>query len=707
MTDPRYVHLHVHSEYSVLDGACRIPQLVERAGELGMAAVGLTDHGSMAGAIELYKAAGKAGLKPLIGCEIYLVDDRRARVHAPTRDYSHLTLLAETTAGYHNLIKLCTLGYLEGYYYKPRVDYELLETYREGIIALTGCLAGRTCQALLAGDEARARAEVDRLVSVFGRDQVYVELQDAHLDEHRQVNPGLLRLAADAGLPAVGTGDVHYLRAEDAGPHEALLCIQTQDELSNPKRFRFSTQEFYLKSPAEMASLMEPWGGAALLERTVEIADRCNVELELGSIRLPRYDEAGDDSFGMLSRLVDEGLVERYGVIDETIRRRADFELQTIREMGFPDYFLIVWDFIHFARVNSISVGPGRGSAAGSIVAYALRITDLDPMRYDLLFERFLNPGRKSMPDIDIDFSVHGREQVMRYVTDKYGRDRVAQIITFGRMAAKASVRDAGRVMGMPFGTVDRIAKLIPDGVKVGFADCMKPGQDLQRAYDDDEIARQVIDMARPLEGLVRSDSIHAAGVVIGDRPLMEYVPLQQKGPEAEVVTQFTMNDVEALGLLKMDFLGLRNLDVIDEAVRIIRESAGVDLGDLADLPLDDEKTYQMLARGDTLRRLPVRVERHARGAAPGAPDASSTTSSRSSRSTARARWRTSRPTRGARTAPSRSRTPTRAWSRSWAPRWGSTSTRSRRCRSPSPWRGSRRPRPTTCARPSARRSAR
>ena len=598
---PRYAHLHVHSEYSVLDGACRIPQLVERAVELGMPAVGITDHGSMAGAIELYRTAGKAGIKPLLGCEIYLVDDRRARQHSTHRDWNHLTLLAETTEGYHNLIKLCTLGYLEGYYYKPRVDYALLEQYADGIIALSGCLSGRTCQALLAGDQPRAREELDRLVQIFGREDVYIELQDAGIEEHRSVNPGLLALAADSGLPVVGTGDVHYLRAEDATPHEALLCIQTNDFLSNPKRFRFSTQDFYLKTADEMSRTMAPWGGDGLLAPTLEIAERCNVVLDLDRIHLPRFDEAEGDSFGMLRRICDAGMTERYGELTPLVRDRLEFELQTIREMGFADYFLIVWDFVRFAKANGISVGPGRGSAAGSIVAYALRITDLDPLRYDLLFERFLNPGRKTMPDIDIDFSVHGRERVIAYVTEKYGRERVAQIITFSKLAAKASVRDAGRVMGLPYGAVDRIAKLVPDGVKIGFEESMKPNQELRKAYDEDELVRQVVDMARPLEGLVRADSIHAAGVVIGDRPLLEYLPLQQKGPDSELVTQYPMGDVEALGLLKMDFLGLRNLDVIDEAIRIIRESAGVDLGDLSGLPLDDQPTYDMLARGDTL----------------------------------------------------------------------------------------------------------
>ena len=331
-----------------------------------MPAVGITDHGSMAGAIELYRCAGKAGVKPLLGCEIYLVDDRRARQHSTHRDWNHLTLLAETTEGYHNLIKLCTLGYLEGYYYKPRVDYELLEQYADGIIALSGCLSGRTCQALLAGDSARAREELDRLVQIFGRDDVYIELQDAGIDEHRTVNPGLLALAAETGLPVVGTGDVHYLRAEDAEPHEALLCIQTNDLLSNPNRFRFSTQDFYLKTPDEMSRTMAPWGGDALLAPTLEIAERCNVVLDLDRIHLPRFDEAGDDSFGMLRRLCEAGMLERYGAIEQPLRDRLEFELQTIREMGFADYFLIVWDFVRFAKANGVSVGPGRGSAAGS-----------------------------------------------------------------------------------------------------------------------------------------------------------------------------------------------------------------------------------------------------------------------------------------------------------------------------------------------------
>src|SRR6185436_15284840 len=474
---------------------------------------------------------------------------------------------------------------------------------------LSGCLSGRTCQALLAGDAPRAREELDRLVQIFGREDVYIELQDAGIDEHKSVNPGLLALAAETGLPVVGTGDVHYLRAEDASPHEALLCIQTNDLLSNPNRFRFSTQDFYLKTPEEMSRTMAAWGGDGLLAPTLEIAERCNVVLDLDRIHLPRFDEAGDDSFGMLRRLCEEGMLERYGTVNQRLRDRLEFELQTINEMGFADYFLIVWDFVRFAKANGITVGPGRGSAAGSIVAYALRITDLDPLRYDLLFERFLNPERVSMPDIDIDFSVRGRERVMQYVVEKYGRESVAQIITFGKMFPRAATRDAARVLGHDYGAGDRLAKLIPDpimGRPPSFEDCLAPGEELRKAVDSDPIARQIVDVARGLEGIVRNSSIHAAAVVIADRPLTDIVPLQiadagtdENGERVfRTVTQFTMKPIEQIGLLKMDFLGLRNLDVIEDALDIVARSTG-ERPDMARLPLDDEKTYEMLQRGD------------------------------------------------------------------------------------------------------------
>jgi DNA polymerase III subunit alpha len=594
---PPYVHLHVHSEYSILDGACRIGPLVERAAEFGMPAVGLTDHGSMAGSVELWRTATKAGIKPILGCEMYVVDDHASRTQKERR--AHLTLLAETTEGYHNLVRLVSAAYLDGYWYRPRVDLAQLSEHAGGIIALSGCLSGRVCKALVDGNDALARNELDTLAGIFGRDQVYVELQDGGIDIQTQINPRLAALARDAGLPLVGTGDVHYLTAADAIPHEAMLCIQTNDTLDNPNRFKFSNHGFYLKSAHEMYDLMaQPWG-EDMLRRTVEIADRCSAEIDLATLHLPKFDVPdGKTAVAYLRELAEAGLRERYGSETPELRRRLEFELRTIEEMGFPDYFLIVWDFIRFARSDGISVGPGRGSAAGSLVAYCLHITDLDPMRYSLLFERFLNPGRKSLPDVDVDFAVAGRERVINYVAEKYGRRNVAQIITFGKMQPKAAIKDAGRVMGIPYGVVDRIAKLVPEVPKITFAECMKPGAELRRSYDSEETTRSIVDMALPLEGVVRNDSIHAAAVVIGDRPLTEYLPLQQKGADSEVVTQFPMGDVEALGLLKMDFLGLRNLDVIDRAIEVIEQSTGTRI-DIDALPLDDAKTYAMMARGD------------------------------------------------------------------------------------------------------------
>jgi DNA polymerase III subunit alpha len=584
-----FVHLHVHSEYSILDGACRIPDLAARAAEFEMPAVALTDHGSLAGAVELYREAGKHGVKPIIGCEVYVCDDRRAQ----QKGYAHLTLLAEDNTGYANLIKLASAGFLEGYYYKPRVDWDLLAERSQGLIALSGCLSGRVCKALENGNRGEAETELGRLRDIFGATNTFIEIQDAGLEVQKGINATLAEISQATGLPLVATGDVHYLRHEDARAHEALLCIQSGDSLQNPSHWRFDTDQFYFKSPAEMAHDFA--GFPEALRATAEIAERCTVTMELGRILLPKFPVPdGRDAFDYLVELCEKGLHKRYGQITSELNERLKFELKTIKEMGFADYFLIVWDFIAFAKRSGIGVGPGRGSAAGSLAAYCLEITDVDPMRYGLLFERFLNPGRKSMPDMDIDFSVHGRDQVINYVADKYGRDRVAQIITFGTMMARAAVRDAGRVLDIPYGTVDRIAKLIPEGPKVYLHDCLKPGAELRKAYDDDEIARQIVDLAKPLEGLVRQDSIHAAGVVIGDRPLTDYVPLQQKGADQELVTQFAMGDVEALGLLKVDFLGLRNLDVIDKAEALV----GVDL---AEIPLDDAKTYEMLARGDSV----------------------------------------------------------------------------------------------------------
>jgi DNA polymerase III subunit alpha len=586
---PPFVHLHVHSEYSILDGACRIPGLVEKAARLEMPAVSLTDHGSLAGAVELYREARKAGVKPIIGCEVYVADDR----HAQTKGYAHLTLLAESNEGYANLIKLSSLGYLEGYYYKPRVDWELLERHATGIVALSGCLSGRVSRALSEGRPKDARTDLDRLVQIFGRESTYVELQNAGLAEQQQVNPELIALAAETGLPLVATGDVHYLDAGDAFAHEALLCIQSGDTLKNPAHWKFDTNEFFFKTPEEMAGDFP--GLEDAMARTLEVAERCNVELELGRILLPTFPvPEGRDAFDYLVQLCEQGLAKRYGRSTPELTDRLRFELKTIKEMGFADYFLIVWDFIHFAKQNGVSVGPGRGSAAGSLAAYCLEITDVDPMRYGLLFERFLNPARKDLPDMDIDFSVAGRDRVINYVAEKYGRDRVAQIITFSTMAARAAIRDAGRVLDIPYGVVDRIAKLVPEGPGQTLEAAMKSGAELRQAVDSDPVAKEIIDLARPLEGLTRADSIHAAGVVIGAQPLIEVVPLQQKGLDQEVVTQVGMHDVVELGLLKMDFLGLRNLDVIDKAVELV---GGVEIGTL---PLDDSQTYAMLARGDS-----------------------------------------------------------------------------------------------------------
>jgi DNA polymerase-3 subunit alpha len=583
-----FVHLHVHSEYSILDGACRIPDLAKRAAELEMPAVGLTDHGSLAGAVDLFKAARKEGVKPVLGCEVYVTDDRRAQ----QKGQAHLTLLAETNEGYANLIKLSSLGYLEGYYYKPRVDWELLQTHAPGLIALSGCLSGRVCKALEESRPTDAEAELDRLEQIFGRDSVYVELQNAHLDVQERITPELVALASKRGLPTVATGDVHYLRHSDARAHEALLCIQSGDSLKNPDHWKFETDHFYFKTPEEMAADFP--GRDDALRRTLEVAGRCNVEIELDRILLPHFDTPnGRDAFEYLVELVEAGAMKRYGTITPELRERLQFELKTIKEMGFSDYFLIVADFVGFAKRNGISVGPGRGSAAGSLVAYSLDITDIDPIRYDLLFERFLNPGRKSMPDMDIDFAVEGRERVINYVREKYGRDRVAQIITFGTMAARAAVRDAGRVLDHPYGTVDRIAKLIPEGPGQMLDDCLKPGGELKTAYDSDPIAKEIVDLARPLEGLTRQDGIHAAAVVIGAGPLTELIPLQQKGADQEVVTQFDGTTIESIGLLKVDFLGLRNLDVIDKAVALV---PGLDI---TEIPLDDARTYAMLARGE------------------------------------------------------------------------------------------------------------
>ncbi len=607
---PEAVHLHVHSEYSLLDGANKIDRLAARAAELGMPALGLTDHGVMNGAVEMYKACRENDVKPILGMEAYFVDDRRTE--AVRYERNHLTLLARNDEGFRNLVKLSSASFLDGFSRgKANVDIELLERHSSGLIALTGCLQSRFCRRLVEDRPDEARAHIDELLGVLGPDNVYFEIQENGLELQDKANVGIVRVAGEVGRPLVATGDVHYLRREDYDNHSALLCVQTKSTLAQPK-LRFDTNEYYLKSPNEMAEAFSRWPEA--VQNTLEVANRCDVELALGELLLPRYPTPdGSEPTEMLRRIATEGLARRYGEpLPAEATERLEFELRVILEMGFESYFLIVWDFVRFAKQEGIAVGPGRGSAAGSIVAYSLGITDIDPLANDLLFERFLNPARKSMPDIDIDFSVRGRERVIRYVADKYGRESVAQIITFGKMAPRAATRDAARVLGLDYGTGDRVAKLIPEpimGRNPSFEDCLKPGEELKRVYDSEPEARQVVDVARGLEGIVRNHSIHAAAVVIADRPLQEIVPLQlaedrgagEAGERAyKTVTQYSMGPIEEIGLLKMDFLGLRNLDVIEDAVEIIERSRGVRL-EMDSLPRDDVKTFEMLARGDAV----------------------------------------------------------------------------------------------------------
>jgi DNA polymerase-3 subunit alpha len=608
-TQQNCAHLHVHSEYSLLDGACKIEALAKRAAEFGQPALGLTDHGVMNGAVEMYQACKKHDVKPILGCEIYLVDDHTARGPGKV-ERNHLTLLASNEVGYRNLVKLSSAGFLDGLQRgKPSVDMGLIERYSEGVIALTGCLASRFCQRLLEDRMDEARAHADDLRNVFGPENVYFEVQKNGLVPQDKCNEGIVTIAREFGGSLVGTGDVHYLRREDYDHHTALLCVQTKSTIAQPK-MTFETNEFYLRDSGEMVAAFAEWPEA--VASTLEIAERCDVELELGKQLIPSYPTPdGSDEREYLKARVEEGLRLRYGSPPPAeALQRMEMELGVIDGMGFNAYFLIVWDFVKYAKENGIAVGPGRGSAAGSIVAYCLAITDLDPLRYDLLFERFLNPERVSMPDIDIDFSVRGRERVMRYVTEKYGRESVAQIVTFGKMFPRAATRDAARVLGFDYGMGDRLAKLIPDpimGRAPSFEDCLKSGQPLRKAVDEDPQAKQIVDVAQGLEGIVRNSSIHAAAVVIADRPLTDIVPLQladagtdENGEKVfRTVTQFSMKPIETIGILKMDFLGLRNLDVIEDALDIIERSSG-QRPDMTTLPLDDQRTYEMLARGDS-----------------------------------------------------------------------------------------------------------
>src|SRR4051795_13517931 len=596
---PEAVHLHVHSEYSLLDGACKIDALAARAAEFGQPALGLTDHGVMNGAVELYKACKKHDVKPILGFEAYLCDDLKS--DAVRYERNHLTLLAANDDGFRNLVKLTSAGFLQGQRRgKSNVDMELLSQHSDGVIALTGCLQSRFCRRLVEDNPGEARAHADDLMQVFGRDNVYFEVQQNGIAEQDKANEWIGKIAGEVGRPLVGTADVHYLKREDYDHHRALLCVQTKSTLREPK-LSFDTNEFYLKSSEEMAESFSPWPEA--VATTLEIAERCNVDIELGKMLIPRYPAPdGEEETEYLRGLAFEGLARRYGDPPpaEAVER-LEMELDVITRMGFAAYFLIVWDFVRFAKDNGIAVGPGRGSAAGSIVSYALSITDVDPLAHGLLFERFLNAERISMPDIDIDFSVKGRDRVIQYVADKYGRESVAQIVTFGRMFPRAATRDAARVLGHDYGAGDRIAKLIPEpvmGRSKSFDEYLADEPDLRRVYDSEPEARQIIDVARGLEGIVRNSSIHAAAVVIADRPLTDIVPLQMA--DDRIVTQYSMKPIEEIGLLKMDFLGLRNLDVIEAALDIIEESSG-DRPDMTNLPLDDAKTYEMLQRGNSV----------------------------------------------------------------------------------------------------------
>jgi DNA polymerase-3 subunit alpha len=629
-----FAHLHVHTEFSMLDGASRLDELVAKAVEDGQPAIGMTDHGNLYGTLEFYKECRRQGIKPIIGTEAYMAHDhrserppRRGRVDDSGGDteggnklYYHLTLLAENETGYRNLIQLSSLAFLEGYYYKPRVDWELLERYSDGLIATTGCLGGHVLQSLLRGDQPGALAKAARLQDIFGRDNLFVELQDHGLPQQRQTNPQLIEIARQIGAPLLATNDSHYTHRHDHEAHDALLCVQTGAMLSDPNRFKFEGQEHYLKTAAEMRHLFAEVPESC--NNTLLIAERADLEITFGEAVLPDFPlPAGFESDrAYLEHLTWQGAEQRWGgSLPDAVVERLAFELKVIGDMGFASYFLITWDLIRHAREQNIRVGPGRGSAAGCAVAYCLRITDLDPIKYDLLFERFLNPSRISMPDIDMDFDSRYRDEMIRYAAERYGRDHVAQIITFGTIKARNAVRDAARVLGYPYGLGDKIAKSLPPLVMgrdtplkycferdERFLDGYQAASELRGMYEADEEVKRVVDVARGLEGLKRSDGIHAAAVVITKEPLTTYLPIQRK-PEsgqdpqaAPVVTQFEMHGVEELGLLKMDFLGLRNLDVITDTVEMVRRTTDADF-DIDTIPLDDQLTFDLLSRGNTI----------------------------------------------------------------------------------------------------------
>lgn len=592
-----FTHLHVHTEYSLLDGSSKIGELAARAKELGMDSMAITDHGVMYGVIDFYRAARAAGIKPIIGCEVYVSPGSRfdrETVHGEDR-YYHLVLLAENNTGYQNLMKIVSKGFVDGFYYKPRIDEEVMREYHEGIIALSACLAGEVPRYLEKGLYEEAKEAAKRHLEIFGEGNYFLELQDHGIPLQRQVNQGIMRLSKELNIPLVATNDCHYINAEDWEAHDILLCIQTGKKVSDENRMRYEGGQYYVKSEEEMRQLF-PYAPEAI-ENTHKIAERCNVEIEFGVTKLPRFDVPdGYDSWGYLNHLCDEGFALRYPDDDGTLRARLDYELGTIKSMGYVDYFLIVWDFINFAKSHGIAVGPGRGSAAGSIVAYCLKITDIDPIRYQLLFERFLNPERVSMPDIDVDFCYERRQEVIDYVVEKYGKDQVAQIVTFGTLAARGVIRDVGRVMDLPYSLCDQVSKMVPAELNITLDLALQKNPELKALYESDEQVKKLIDMSKRLEGLPRHTSMHAAGVVISRTSIDEYVPLS-RGADGTIVTQFTMTTLEELGLLKMDFLGLRTLTVIQDAVKMIEKDYGVKL-DLEHIDYDDKKVMDSLGTG-------------------------------------------------------------------------------------------------------------
>ncbi len=595
-----FAHLHVHTEYSLLDGSNKIKECVSRVKELGMNSVAITDHGVMFGVIDFYRAAKAVGIKPILGCEVYVAPgsrfDKEAAGSGEER-YYHLVLLAENDLGYHNLMKIVSRGFTEGYYYKPRVDLEILKEFHEGIIALSACLAGEVQRNILRGMYSEGKEAALRYQEIFGEGNFFLELQDHGMQEQKMVNQSLLRMSQETGIELVATNDIHYTYAEDEKPHDMLLCIQTGKKLSDENRMRYEGGQYYIKSEEEMRTLF-PYALQAL-ENTQKIADRCNVEIEFGVTKLPKYDvPEGYTSWEYLQHLCCQGLKKRYPSGDESLKNRLEYELSVIKSMGYVDYFLIVWDFIKYAKDHGIMVGPGRGSAAGSIVAYCLEITSIDPIKYQLLFERFLNPERVSMPDIDVDFCFERRQEVIDYVVEKYGSDRVVQIVTFGTMAAKGVIRDVGRVMDLPYAFVDSIAKMIPKELNITLDRALSMNPELKKLYQEDDQVRELIDMSKRLEGLPRHTSMHAAGVVISQKSVDEYVPLSL-GSDGSVVAQFTMTTLEELGLLKMDFLGLRTLTVIQDAARLASESAGERI-DINQIDYDDKRVLESIGTGKT-----------------------------------------------------------------------------------------------------------